>query len=827
MPRMGPVPPGLSGPDVFKTQKLAQRVEETLKNQRVYQNTIQVDPREIGVAPLNRDGAPPNSLHVHQGILKSIMEKGFDPGRPQPGILVEFRSPENRQKLIEHNRRFTNGNPLLPTIDEDKVIYGSLAGSHLNIAFRLIHQGSSSPVGDLRSLVISDKNLEEAVHRGHKWIVLKEDTDPREQVEISLWRNQDQSENQGTHEIELLQTIISAAREMSASQSSSSHRGKAKTDLSELVAKAHRRTPARVSAATLNFLAKFFVQFLDEDSMHLVSELVMFHNAKVNPRDLVVSTTLFQFLVSEQGLQKAPHVRHYLLLTHYTNEKIRAQASGPSFAQFLEPQAILSLVKKAGQVQDLECLLQGIRNEYLPLLEATSSASQALLDLAALADLIIRCLLGKPWPEELKTFLGKQAIGRFSVEKVQSLKVSWATWIDQKYGDGTFAQKAGLKPLVQAEEVPVVFLDLAKLGSEAVASEEEAIEVWQFQRGDDVTTTRRMTWSLPRAGQEPWRTDVPVGTQGTVLGYPDTKHRKVLLKVLLTLEGASCPTEQTHDVYPRNIMLTEEYEQQQNAPGASSGHQADVEEPKEKRKKRGQEEWLRLDSEPEQVLVEKKWTKYLAEDGALFKTYLLRSRIGLLLECLVQQLPKFTEKDLVIAHRQSSTSGAWKCEVWTKREFKPHELLLAPVTSSVKESHSTGPASIGVTLPFQGYGAHPTQGFVSLDGRFHGAISAKDLVEPRELMGSLYWVVKRTSEQEAVNMHFETFTWQGSFTLKFPWIKSIPEPSQFLSENLPNVPLLANKKTIRAHQRLACFYETPKKVNEGKQAKKSKQSQEG
>ena len=104
------------------------------------------------------------------------MEKGFDPSRPQAGILVEFRSPEARKLLIEHNERFTFGNPLLPNIEADQVLYGSLAGSHLNLALRLIQQGAPSPIGDLRSLGSSDKNLDEVVHRGHKWYVLKEDT---------------------------------------------------------------------------------------------------------------------------------------------------------------------------------------------------------------------------------------------------------------------------------------------------------------------------------------------------------------------------------------------------------------------------------------------------------------------------------------------------------------------------------------------------------------------------------------------------------------------------------------------------------------------------
>ena len=73
-----------------------------------------------------------------------------------------------------------------------------------------------------------------------------------------------------------------------------------------------------------------------------------------------------------------------------------------------------------------------------------------------------------------------------------------------------------------------------------------------------------------------------VGTSGTVLGYPDAKNRKVLLKVLLTFPGASTPSEVLHEVYPRNIMLTSDFEEQNNAPGSSSGIQDDDGDSKDK-----------------------------------------------------------------------------------------------------------------------------------------------------------------------------------------------------------------------------------------------------
>ena len=103
---------------------------------------------------------------------------------------------------------------------------------------------------------------------------------------------------------------------------------------------------------------------------------------------------------------------------------------------------------------------------------------------------------------------------------------------------------------------------------------------------------------------------------------------------------------------------------------------------------------------------------------------------------------------------------------------------------------------------------------MSLEGRFKGAIAAKDLVDPQELQGSLYWLVQRSSEQDKVNMKYDTFNWEGQTVLRFHWEKK-PLFHDLRPEHLPKVPLLVNHKTIEQHERLVCFYEKPKREDEG------------
>ena len=195
-----------------KLQKLAQRVERAMLDHMCFKEPKQLDPQMVLVAPMNRDRAPPNILHVHLVILKSFITKGFDGARPQVGICIEYKSVEGKKELIEHNLRFSTGCALLPAVDETKAMYGSLAGSHFNIALRLIKAGAISPAGDLRTLMRDDESLAETVQNGHRWFILKENILRESQVEISLWRNQDQNDNQGTHEMEILQTILAESK---------------------------------------------------------------------------------------------------------------------------------------------------------------------------------------------------------------------------------------------------------------------------------------------------------------------------------------------------------------------------------------------------------------------------------------------------------------------------------------------------------------------------------------------------------------------------------------------------------------------------------------
>ena len=134
----------------------------------------------------------------------------------------------------------------------------------------------------------------------------------------------------------------------------------------------------------------------------------------------------FQLLHSEEGLKKCPQVRYFLLLSQYTQDKLKASSGGgPGVSQFLEANQITSFVKKPDQVAALEKTIRELKTKYLPFLVPALGERTAALEFAVYMDLVIRCLFSKQWPADLNPKVSLP-VGKFSQEKVKALGVHWA-----------------------------------------------------------------------------------------------------------------------------------------------------------------------------------------------------------------------------------------------------------------------------------------------------------------------------------------------------------------------------------------------------------------
>ena len=263
--------------------------------------------------------------------------------------------------------------------------------------------------------------------------------------------------------------------------------------------------------------------------------------------------------------------------------------------------------------------------------------------------------------------------------------------------------------------------------------------------------------------------------------------------------------------YPRNLQLTSEYKLAQ---AGALAKQAE-EKPEAPGSDSKVPKWL-LSEEDEagKTLVEDQWHKLLAGADDLNKAFWLKSRIGICLESLAELLPQYKPKDLVLCHRQND-KGVWRHELWTARAFEPLELQLAPLSSQLKDTHLMANANAVVGIPKHGPGAHPDGGSLALDGRSRHIIASKGSIDAVEHRGSLFWLITRTSKASEANLTLESVAFEHKVTLHMP-TKKRKLTTEWDSKDLPTIPILVNKKALKAHERLVVFVPEKKKTEEKK-----------
>ena len=173
-------------------------------------------------------------------------------------------------------------------------------------------------------------------------------------------------------------------------------------------------------------------------------------------------------------------------------------------------------------------------------------------------------------------------------------------------------------------------------------------------------------------------------------------------------------------------------------------------------------------------------------------------------------MPTWSDKDLVVAHRKSE-NGIWRDELWTARDFDANELLLAPFTSQLKDTHLMASGHAVVDIPKHGRGAHPDGQSMALDGRTRNLIAKKGVLGESEHKGSLFWIVGRTSKASEANLSLEPISFEQKTSLTLPNNKKRKISVDWAASEMPSIPILVNKKALKAHTQLLVFHAEKKK----------------
>ena len=202
--------------------------------------------------------------------------------------------------------------------------------------------------------------------------------------------------------------------------------------------------------------------------------------------------------------------------------------------------------------------------------------------------------------------------------------------------------------------------------------------------------------------------------------------------------------------------------------------------------------------------------KLLSDYDKANQVFFLKARIGVCLEALNESLPTYTAQDLYVINRGDS-KGNFKTEIWTRRDFGPQELCFAPATYQIKDTHLTLQANASLGVPRSGPGAHPDNQALALDGRGLIQMAKKDSCSASEHRGSLYWCVSRSDSNDLANMTLESVSFDYNVNLTMP-LKKKKISYEWLSKDLPSLPVMVNKKTIKAQTKLVLFLAPQKKA---------------
>ena len=196
----------------------------------------------------------------------------------------------------------------------------------------------------------------------------------------------------------------------------------------------------------------------------------------------------------------------------------------------------------------------------------------------------------------------------------------------------------------------------------------------------------------------------------------------------------------------------------------------------------------------------------------------MKSQIGTCMQSLLDSLPVYSEADFCLIQRQNDL-GVWKAEVWTKRDFGTNEIMLAPVSSQIKTAHCATCSHVLLTLPKKRKGVNPENQSLALDGRGKTRLAKKGALDDEEHLGSLFWLVDKTSDPSLANLVLEDAQFEQQVKVNLPGAKRPKvETLTWNPQEMPCVPLLVNKKPLDKHTKLVAYHrgtkQTDKKVSE-------------
>jgi len=188
--------------------------------------TQRIEPRLIGVHPMNRDGYGLSGRDCHD-LIDSIFEIGYDCAQIN-AVALEV-DPNNDLEVVAFNRKVAKDSQgLLPEIPAHNLLFASLSASHTNAGLRCIaaqvkHDREDMCINGLLSAQVigqKDAAFEAAVMQGVEWKVISRVVGQEFPGFLHLVQSGLNSSGQvarGEHELQILKrmcNVINAAKKL-------------------------------------------------------------------------------------------------------------------------------------------------------------------------------------------------------------------------------------------------------------------------------------------------------------------------------------------------------------------------------------------------------------------------------------------------------------------------------------------------------------------------------------------------------------------------------------------------------------------------------------
>ena len=174
---------------------------------------------KIGAHWWNRRSLPVSGKYVH-GLWRGILDRqGFVLSRYIRAIVIECKSEPWRNRLNEHNKRFCNTDPLLPTMNDNRLEYGSISKTHMIFGLKCIQAAipwddadSKTDPSPMMATGKSKTTILDHLENGVHCLVLREAANADEEGvhDLMLSENLDNDHTMPEHEIGLLKHVCGA-----------------------------------------------------------------------------------------------------------------------------------------------------------------------------------------------------------------------------------------------------------------------------------------------------------------------------------------------------------------------------------------------------------------------------------------------------------------------------------------------------------------------------------------------------------------------------------------------------------------------------------------